>query len=77
MVQVGAVASRGMADTALAGLRARFAGPMNGLSTTVIPATVGGRTVYRAMVTGFARAADANQFCSGMKANGVACFVRN
>jgi cell division protein FtsN len=76
MVQIGAMATRAAADALLAGLRARFAATMHGLSTTVIPVTANGRTVYRALVTGFARAADAHQFCTGMKAGGVACLVR-
>ena len=75
-VQIGAMATRPAAEALLASLRTRFASAMNGLSTTVNPATVGGKTVYRALITGFARAADANQFCGDMKASGVACLVR-
>ncbi len=75
-VQLGAMATRGAAEAMLAGLRTNLVGAMHGLSTRVSPAGVGGRTVYRALVTGFARSVDAQQFCAGLKTDGVACFVR-
>jgi hypothetical protein len=75
-VQLGALATRAAAEAVLTDLKQRFAGAMHGLSTGVTPASVGGRTLYRALVTGFSRHADASQFCVGLKASGVACFVR-
>jgi hypothetical protein len=75
-VQLGAMATRAAAEAVLADLKARFADAMHGLSTGVAPASVQGRTLYRALVTGFSRDADANRFCVGLKAGGVACFVR-
>ena len=75
-VQLGALATSAAAEAMLASLRTGYVGAMQGLSTRVAPASVGGRTVYRALVTGFTRAVDARQFCAGLKTGGVACFVR-
>lgn len=75
-VQLGAMATRAAAEAVLVDLKARFVGAMQGLSTGVAPASVGGRTLYRALVTGFSRDVDATRFCVGLKASGVACFVR-
>jgi hypothetical protein len=75
-VQLGAMATRAAAEALLTELKARSVGVMHGLSTDVRPASVGGRTLYRALVTGFSRDVDANRFCAGLKASGVACFVR-
>jgi cell division protein FtsN len=75
-VQLGAMATRAAAEALLTELRARSLDAMHGLSTGVTPATVGGRTLYRALVTGFSHDMDANLFCTGLKASGVACFVR-
>lgn len=75
-VQIGAMSTHAAAAALLASFRARFTGAMHGLSTSVTPVSAGGRTVYRALVGGFARAADAGQFCAGMKASGVACLIR-
>ena len=75
-VQLGAMATRAAAEAMLAKMKTSFVGAMHGLSTRVAPASVGGRTVHRALVTGFARTVDAQQFCTGLKTSGVACFVR-
>jgi hypothetical protein len=75
-VQLGAMSTRAAAEAMIDGLRTRFAGAMRDLGTSVTPASVGGRTIYRALVTGFAGTADASRFCAGLKAGGLACFVR-
>ena len=75
-VQLAAMATRAAAEAVLTELKARSVGAMHGLSTSVTPASVGGRTLYRALVTGFSRDVDAGRFCAGLKASGVACFVR-
>lgn len=75
-VQLGALATRAAAEAVLTDLQGRFADAMRGLSTAVAPASVRGRTLYRALVTGFSQDVDANRFCVGLKAGGVACFVR-
>lgn len=75
-VQLGAMATRAAAEALLTDLKARSVGAMQGLSTGVTPASVGGRTLYRALVTGFSRDVDAGRFCAELKASGVPCFVR-
>jgi cell division septation protein DedD len=75
-VQLAAMATRAAAEAVLTELKARSVGALQGLSTSVTPASVGGRTLYRALVSGFSRDADASRFCAGLKASGVACFVR-
>ena len=47
-----------------------------GLSTRVETATVGGRTYYRAMITGFAAAAEAQAFCAEQRRRAAPCMVR-
>ena len=75
-VQLGAMATSAAAKAMLANVETSFVGAMHGLSTRVTPASVSGRTVYRALVTGFPRAVDAQQFCTGLKTSGAECFVR-
>lgn len=75
-VQLGAMATRAAAEAMLANVKPSLVGAMHGLSTHVAPASVAGRTVHRALVTGFAHTVDAKQFCAGLKTSGVACFVR-
>jgi len=75
-VQLGAMATLAAAEALLADIKGRFMGALPDLSTTVAPASGRGRTVYRALVTGFSRDADAGQFCKGLKTSGLACFVR-
>lgn len=75
-VQLGAMATRAAAEAMLANVKPSLVGAIHGLSTHVAPASVAGRTVHRALVTGFERTVDAKQFCAGLKTSGVACFVR-
>jgi hypothetical protein len=75
-VQLGAMSTRAAAEAMIDGLRTRFAGAMRDRGTSVTPASVGGRTIYRALVTGFSGTADASRFCAGLKAGGAPCFVR-
>ena len=75
-VQLAAMATRAAAEAVLTDLKARSVNAMQGLTTAVTPSSVGGRTIYRALVTGFSRDGDASRFCAGLKVSGVACFVR-
>jgi cell division protein FtsN len=68
-VQVGAYPDRASATAALARLGG---GQPHGLQ----PATVSGRTWYRAMVSGFADGEAAARYCEALKAKGGVCFVR-
>jgi hypothetical protein len=72
VAQVGAAPTEAEAH----GLLAALSGPIGGRQTWVETAEVGGRTWRRAVVGGFADAAEAERFCAGLKAAGKACFVR-
>lgn len=72
VAQVGASPS----DADARGVLASLGASTGGRETWVEKAAVGGKTWYRAVVGGFADAADASGFCAGLKASGRACFVR-
>ncbi|WP_293365440.1 SPOR domain-containing protein [Phenylobacterium sp.] len=72
VAQIGASPS----DADARGLLKALGGRLGGRAAWVEKADVGGRTWYRAVVGGFADAADANGFCAGLKAAGRGCFVR-
>lgn len=73
VVQIGAVSSTALADTALA-QAASIAGGGHGKSIT--PVTVNGATLYRTAVTGFTTKEAAIAYCGKLKAAGKSCFVR-
>jgi len=75
-VQVGASPSQDDAKGLIGRVQKKFAGEVSGLKTDVVAATVDGKTVYRALISGFAGAGDANALCEQLKAAGQACFVR-
>jgi hypothetical protein len=74
-VQVAASEAEGDARDAGAKAR-RLTSQGEALSITVVKASVGGRTVYRAMLHNFPARADAFKTCEALKARGQACFVR-
>jgi hypothetical protein len=57
-------------------LRHRFGGAFEGLGTRIQTAQVGGRTVYRGMVAGFASHGEAQAFCDTLKRGGRDCLAR-
>jgi hypothetical protein len=75
-VQIGA--SPVMADTTRVIDRAKrkFATEFRALTPSVVTATVDGKPVYRALVSGLRTNADANALCKALSAGGQACFVR-
>lgn len=75
-VQVGASPSQDDAKGLMARVQKKFATDLNGLKADLVAATVDGKTVYRALVSGFAGGGDANRLCEALKAGGQACFVR-
>jgi hypothetical protein len=75
-VQVGASPSQDDAKSLLGRVEKKFASDLAGLKTDVTAATVDGKSVYRALISGFAGAGDANRLCEALKAGGQACFVR-
>jgi len=73
VVQIGAVSSTALANSALA-QAASIAGGGHGKSIT--PVTVNGATLYRTAVTGFTTKEAAIAYCGKLKAAGKSCFVR-
>ena len=57
-------------------LRRRFGQAFASLEVRVQTAQVGGRTVHRGLVTGFATRVEAQAFCRALKANGHDCLTR-
>lgn len=72
LVQIGASTSEAEARAFIAALGASLGGRQAWVET----AQVDGKTWRRAVVGGFADAADAARFCAGLKASGRGCFVR-
>jgi cell division protein FtsN len=75
-VQVGASPSQDDAKGLVGRVQKKFGGELSGFKTEVVTATVDGKTVYRALISGFAGPKDANGLCEQLKAHGQACFVR-
>jgi cell division protein FtsN len=75
VLQAGAYATRAQADAARASL-AGPAGPVPGRRVEIVSARVGGGTVYRVLVSGFADAAQARAACARLKRAGKPCFIR-
>jgi len=72
LVQIGASTSEAEARALIAALGAS----LGGREAWVETAQVDGKTWRRAVVGGFADAADAARFCADLKAAGRGCFVR-
>ncbi len=64
------------ASRAIVRLKSRLGDAMAGLTSEVVPAQVGGKTTYRAIVSGFKAPADAGLFCQKVEAAGGKCLVR-
>jgi cell division septation protein DedD len=75
-VQVGASPSLTDIQGLLAKFKKKFSADLGGLSTSVATVQVDGKTVNRALVSGFGSAAEANDFCKTMSAASQACFIR-
>lgn len=75
-VQIGASPDAKDAQGLLARLKTKFAADVGDHATEVVTAEVDGKTVHRALITGFASAAEASSLCEKLKAGGQACFVR-
>ena len=73
-IQLGAYASTIKAETAWKLLSGRFAS-VAALNKVVIPATVGGKSIYRLRATGSAEATRAA--CDALKAGGESCLPVN
>lgn len=75
-VQIGASPSRPDIEGLLTRFKKKFAGEMGGLSGSVATVQVDGKTVNRALISGFGTSAEANAFCKKLSADGQACFIR-
>lgn len=75
-VQIAAAGSEAEAKMLLTRLRTRHEEVMAGLDTRIVKAEVKGRTVYRALVVGFADRAAAVKLCVALKMSDQSCFVR-
>jgi hypothetical protein len=75
-VQIGASPSLPDARTLLARLKKKSPALLAGLTTAVATVEVNGKTVNRALISGFGTPAEAAQLCEKLKADGQACFVR-
>ncbi len=74
-VQLGAFESVGVAQNGWTSQTRRFA-QLGGHDGVSVSATVGGRTVYRLVATGFDSRAAAAATCTAMRGQGSDCFVR-
>jgi hypothetical protein len=76
MVQIGAVSSTALAETAWREAVSVAPGMAAGKGKGVEKIEKDGKVLYRTTVTGFASKADAAAFCGRLKAAGKSCFVK-
>ena len=76
-VQIAAADTEAKAAQALRSAMSAFAAPLDGTSMSTVRVEVGGKTVYRALLHGFASADEAQAFCTAYKAAGRDCFLRD
>jgi cell division protein FtsN len=74
-VQIGAYSSAELAEKGWSDTAKLEPGAMAGKGQRVESVSVGGKTLYRAYVTGFTHDG-AESFCGQLKAAGKACFVK-
>jgi hypothetical protein len=74
--QIFASPSLDAARSALADLRRQQAGALTGLTADIQSTSVGGATMFRALVEGFQSEDAARSFCARLSASGAPCFVR-
>lgn len=75
-VQVGASPDLAETKTLLVRFQKKFAADLQGLSGDVVTVQVDGKTVHRAVISGFGSVPEATALCEKLKAAGQACFVR-
>ena len=76
VVQIGAFSSTSLADKGWSDVSSAMSGEMAGKSKRIEALEKNGATLYRTSVTGFSSRAAADTFCSGLKAKGKICFVK-
>ena len=75
-VQILSAPTAAEAVHALADLKAKFGDAMAGLGAEVVTVQVGGKTLHRAIVSGFKAPGEATRFCGKLQAAGRKCFAR-
>jgi hypothetical protein len=74
-VQIGAGAKPDL-EALLAKIRKTHAADLSELKTEVVTVQSDGKTVNRALISGFGSAAEAGAFCKKLANEGQACFIR-
>lgn len=74
VVQLGAFSNEGNAERAWQQVAPLYG--LEALQPTTTTINLGGRTLHRVSVSGFASTTDAGRLCGSIKAKGGACFVR-
>jgi cell division septation protein DedD len=75
-IQLAAMSDPAKAEALLDLTRRKYPKRMGGLTTRVEAVAAGGATLHRALVEGFASAAEAQAFCTALTAAGQPCLVR-
>ena len=76
VVQVGASPDLADAKGLLARIQRKFAAELQGRTGTIATVQLDGKTMHRALISGFGSAAEANDLCKTLSAAGQACFIR-
>jgi len=74
VVQLGAFISEANAERAWVNAQRRFG--LNGRAPLTASVNMGGRTLHRVAIAGFAGQGDAQRLCGSIRARGGVCFVR-
>jgi cell division septation protein DedD len=77
MVQIGAFSTQALAEQSMNSVAAKVPGRVAGKTLKVEKAEVDGKTLNRALIGGFTSRADADSFCTALKAQGGVCSVRD
>ncbi len=75
-VQIGASPTPTDIQSLLARFKNKFSADLGGLSADLVTAQVDGKTVNRAIVSGFVSASEAGAFCKRLANANQACFIR-
>jgi hypothetical protein len=75
-VQIGASPNVKDTQTVIERFRKKFGGELGGLTTSVATVQADGKTLNRALVTGFKTTIEATRYCEALNAQGQPCFVR-
>jgi len=76
VVQIGAFSSAALSDQGYADVSKIMVGQMGGKAKHVMTVDHGGATLFRTWVSGFTTRAQADAFCTALKAHSKPCFVK-